>query len=79
MPEETTNDVQSVDSARSRPARRMVSGWIRVGAVATASAVAGGLAAAWFYRKTLRKLQEAESEAGNPDLSIPHRDTGEDI
>ncbi|HVZ83438.1 MAG TPA: hypothetical protein VG893_07155 [Terracidiphilus sp.] len=29
-------------------------------AVAAASALVGGLAAAWYYRKTLARLQEAE-------------------
>jgi hypothetical protein len=37
-------------------------GWLKVGAVAAASAVLGGLAAAWFYRKTLSRLREAEDE-----------------
>jgi flagellar basal body-associated protein FliL len=37
------------------------SSWIRVGAVAAASALAGGLAAAWFYRKTLKRMQAENS------------------
>jgi hypothetical protein len=37
--------------------------WVKVGAVAAVSALAGGLAAAWFYRRTLRRMQAAESEA----------------
>jgi membrane associated rhomboid family serine protease len=39
------------------------SSWVKVGAVAAISALAGGLAATWFYRKTLRQIQIAESEA----------------
>jgi membrane associated rhomboid family serine protease len=35
-------------------------GWFRVGMVAAVSALAGGLAAAWYYRKTLNRLKEAE-------------------
>lgn len=38
-------------------------GWLKVGAVAAASAVAGGLAAVWYYRKTLAQLREAELHA----------------
>ncbi|HEY6487852.1 MAG: hypothetical protein WCC26_21445 [Terracidiphilus sp.] len=38
-------------------------GWVRVGIVAAASALAGGVAAAWYYRKTLARLRQAE-EAG---------------
>jgi hypothetical protein len=37
-------------------------GWVKVGVIAAASAVLGGLAAAWFYRKTLSQLQEAGHE-----------------
>ncbi len=36
--------------------------WLKVGAVAAASAALGGLAAAWFYRKTLSRLRDAEDE-----------------
>jgi hypothetical protein len=39
--------------------REAPKGWVKVGAIAAASAVLGGLAAAWFYRKTLSQLQEA--------------------
>jgi hypothetical protein len=35
--------------------------------VAAASALAGGLAAAWWYRKTLSKLNQTEVNAVNPD------------
>ncbi len=37
-------------------------GWLKVGAIAAASAVVGGLAAAWFFRKTLSQLREAEDQ-----------------
>ena len=37
-------------------------GWLRVGAIAAASALVGGLAAAWFYRRTLSQLREAEDD-----------------
>lgn len=36
-------------------------GWIKVGVFAAASAVAGGLAAAWYYRNTLTRLQDAKN------------------
>jgi hypothetical protein len=41
-----------------------------VGVVAVASALAGGLAAAWWYRKTLSRLQEAEEGAETPQFGI---------
>ncbi|MGB6194396.1 MAG: hypothetical protein WBF42_18165 [Terracidiphilus sp.] len=36
--------------------------WLKVGAVAAGSALAGGLAAAWFYRNTLTKLRQADEQ-----------------
>lgn len=44
------------------------SGWLKLGVVAAASALAGGLAAAWWYRKTLAKLRQVEETGGNPDF-----------
>ena len=41
-------------------------GWLKVGIVAAASALAGGLAAAWWYRKTLKTLRQTEEIAINP-------------
>jgi hypothetical protein len=49
---------------------RYGSGWVRVGAIAAASAVLGGLAAAWFYRKALSQLREAENEIPDSDSKI---------
>ena len=48
--------------------------WVKVGVIAAASALAGGLAAAWFYRKTLNTLRNAELEEENSESRIP--DTG---
>jgi len=65
---EMANDVESSDSepkAAPRTADRRgpaSDGWLRVGAVAAASAALGGLAAAWFYRKTLSRLREAVND-----------------
>jgi len=36
-------------------------GWFRVAFFAAGSALVGGLAVAWYYRKTLARLQQAES------------------
>jgi len=49
-------------------------GWLRVGAVAAASAVAGGLAAVWFYRKTLTRLQQAAEDDHSPETSTAPED-----
>jgi hypothetical protein len=50
------------------PVRR--SGWLHVAMVAAASALAGGLAAAWWYRKTLSKLHQADENVPNTDSWI---------
>jgi hypothetical protein len=49
-------------------------GWFKVGAVAAASALAGGLVATWWYRKTLSRLREAEESGQNPHFGIPETD-----
>ena len=55
------------------------SDWLRMGVVAAASALAGGLAAAWFYRKTLTRLRQAEDDAPDAGYEITEDDPGEDI
>jgi hypothetical protein len=45
-------------------------GKFRVGVVAVTSVLAGGLLAAWWYRKTIKKLRQAEGEAQNPHFGI---------
>lgn len=56
------SSVSAAVNSEPRASRRSAAphGWLKVGAVAAASAVLGGLAAAWFYRKTLSRLREAE-------------------
>ena len=44
--------------------------WIKVSAVAAASALVGGLAAAWFYRKTVSRLRNSEPHVENTDFGI---------
>jgi len=54
-------------------------GWLKLGTVAAASALVGGLAAAWYYRKTLKTLQEAESSGEDPEFRIPEYEIDPDI
>ncbi len=70
---------KSVASPDQASAGSRIRRWLKVGVLAAASAVAGGLAAAWYYRKTLRTLQEAESSGGNPEFGIPDSETEFDI
>jgi hypothetical protein len=62
--------LESAESIESTGADGSLPPWIKVGAIAAASALVGGLAAAWFYRNTLNKLRQAESEPENSDFGI---------
>lgn len=78
-------DSNEINDAKSDVSREIMhdgsrrGGWIKVGAIAAASALAGGLAAAWYYRQTLKTLREAESSGANPEFGIPDSDTEEEI
>ena len=61
-------------SENLKKTRTQLPSWAKVGVVAAASALAGGLAATWFYRKTLTRLQNAASEQENSKFRIHNRD-----
>jgi hypothetical protein len=44
--------------------------WAKVGIAAAASALVGGLAAAWWYRKTLKTLRQTEEINQNSKFGI---------
>jgi len=46
--------------------------------VAAASALAGGLVATWWYRKTLARLREADESGHNPHFGIPEGDPADE-
>jgi hypothetical protein len=68
------NTLDSKTSPDSRAAAGQPSGWSRLGFLAAASVFAGGLAAAWWYRNTLKKLRQAEEIPSNPHFGIPGAD-----
>jgi hypothetical protein len=70
----TPNPLESEISDKKEAAERRSSGWLRLGLFAAASALAGGLAAAWWHRKTLTKLRQGEENASNPDFRISGSD-----
>ncbi|HTX76044.1 MAG TPA: hypothetical protein VMD29_07565 [Terracidiphilus sp.] len=53
--------------------------WIKIGAIAAASVVAGGLAATWFYRKTLSRLHQAEQTPKDSNSGIDEERTDDEI
>jgi hypothetical protein len=65
-----TSDFESASSATGPESSEGRSRWVKVGFVALASAMAGGLAAAWWYRKTVARLREAEAAADDPHFRI---------
>lgn len=54
------------------------SGLLKLGAVAFASALLGGVAVAWWYRKTLQKLHETGENDNNPHFGIDFDHNTED-
>jgi hypothetical protein len=71
--------LESLSSSAEGEAAGQPAGWFKVGTVAAASALAGGLLAAWWYRKTLKKLQQAEEDAQNPHFGILDDDHTDEI
>ncbi|MGA2851816.1 MAG: hypothetical protein ABSE46_22665 [Terracidiphilus sp.] len=51
--------------------------WFKLGALAAVSVLAGGLAAAWWYRSTLKKLHQAEEAGPNPQSGFSGDDSAE--
>ena len=80
-----TSDVKSSGSDEVRPQKPDAEpipappGWLKVGAVAAASALLGGMAAAWFYRKTLAQLREAEHKISASGTKIIEDESPEDF
>jgi flagellar basal body-associated protein FliL len=69
------SDLDSVALAQDPEPAEGRSRWEKLGIVAAVSALAGGLAAAWWYRKTLSKLQEAGERQDDPQIRILGDDT----
>ena len=74
----TNPTIESSSTPQKTVAQRPV-GWVKVAAVAAASALAGGLAAAWWHRKTLAKLKQGEDRLRNPEIRISDHDPHDEI
>ena len=72
------NEIESESSKAPSEGESQRSGWLRLGLVAAASALAGGVAAAWWYRKTLNKLHESGENPENPQFGISEDTASED-
>ena len=74
-----TGDLESIVSRESDGRSRQVSGWLRFGIVAAASALAAGLATAWWYKNTLSTLRQAEAGRRNPEYEVSEEDPADEI
>ena len=72
------NNLESGGSQTAPDAVEQRTGWLRIGLIAAASALAGGVAAAWWYRKTLNKLHESGENGENPQFGISAESSAED-
>jgi hypothetical protein len=53
--------------------------WVKWGVVAAASALAGGLATAWWYKTTLERLRQPQESGANPQYGISEEDRADEI
>jgi hypothetical protein len=67
--------VESGTSSNPQEDSAASSGWMKFGLIAMASAVLGGMATAWWYRKTLIRLRQAEDTPSNPQIGIYNEDS----
>lgn len=74
-----TKYVESADSDNSSAGPAEQPQWMKFGLIAMASAVLGGVATAWWYRKTLIRLRQAEDTPANPHFGISSDDPGDEI
>ena len=72
-------DFESDTSSTSEVGPAKSSGWLKFGLVAIASAVLGGMGAAWWYRKTLIRLRQAEEATSNPQFGISDDDLDDEV
>jgi hypothetical protein len=73
------NSLDSTNSSGTEPEARPTAGSFKVRTAAAVSLLAGGLLAAWWYRKTLSKLRKAEEDGQNPHFGIPERRSAEEV
>ncbi len=58
--ESTTSTVKDINE-------ESIGKWAKIGLLAAVSAAAGGMAAIWLYRETVKKLHETVEFKQNPD------------
>jgi hypothetical protein len=69
---------KSTTSSASKAKNAPRLGLLKMGVVAAATVLAGGLVATWWYRKTLKTLRQAEDRQSEGSTSNPHYGIPED-
>jgi hypothetical protein len=70
-----TSSLESSSSSESEEVSGPSTSRFKLGVVAAASVLAGGLVAAWWHRKTLKKLRQADENIQNPHFWISEDDS----
>jgi hypothetical protein len=76
------NEIESTASSSSKPMFALParpSSWLGIGIVAAASALASGLAVAWWYRKTLYSLHNAGQESQSSTSEVPEENPTDEM
>jgi hypothetical protein len=76
--EDTSTPLNREEERESAASTEPSTGWLKVAGFAAVSALAGGLAAAWWHRKTLVKLRQSEQRSANADIPVPENDLADD-
>jgi hypothetical protein len=71
------NDLESDTYKGNETTVPSPSGWWKVAFLTAGSALAGGIAVAWWYRKTLTKLRETGENPPNPHFGIDGNTTSD--
>jgi hypothetical protein len=79
MKESGATDPESDIYREQKTPLELPSGWLKFALLTAASALAGGVATAWFYRKTLAKLRETGENPKNSQFGISRDPVTDDV
>lgn len=73
------SQAQLISSERKAKRAPWPTKWFKVGVLTAFSAMAGGMAAAWYYRKTLLQLRQAENLLQNQETGPSSTNMDDDL
>jgi hypothetical protein len=77
--EDEITDIESSRYGNNGKGARKLPVWIKVTTMTVASVLAGGLAAAWIYRKSIARLQNSVETEEYSNSSIPDREADDEV